>query len=42
MSLQELDLSPLGDAFLLWLEGDEDEMDEVLADREWVPSLPAE
>ena len=40
--LVEVDLSPLGEALLLWLEGEEEEMDEVLDDREWVPSVSAE
>jgi hypothetical protein len=42
MSLLNLDLSPLGEALLIWLDGDEDEMDDVLADAKWAPSLPEE
>lgn len=42
MSLLNLDLSPLGEALLIWLDGDEDEMDEVLADTGWEPSLAEE
>ena len=42
MSLLTVELSLLAEALLLWLDGDEDEMDEVLEDAAWEPTDLAE